>query len=166
MPLNLLKKYPQLLEIDYLNAFNKKKSLRGIFNRDIATNSSFIFKKKQINPTTNNGEIPMDTLFTHLTTVEIDKKTKHREFEYERSVRLHWIKYHIEERKTNNVLKFSLKEPYGYRTYIYDREQKYVIILEPYRNNLEYYLLTAYYLRGRNVKKMENKYKRKLSDLL
>ncbi|MCK4344604.1 MAG: hypothetical protein KAX05_04900, partial [Bacteroidales bacterium] len=76
------------------------------------------------------------------------------------------LKYHIEERKTNSVLKFSLKEPHGYRTYIYDRDQKYVIVLEPYRNNLEYYLLTAYYLKGRNVKKMENKYRRKLSDLL
>jgi len=64
------------------------------------------------------------------------------------------------------MLIFSCKEPQGIRTYIYDKAEKYVVILEPYRNKDEYYLLTAYHLTGRNNKKIENKYKRKLNDVL
>ena len=64
------------------------------------------------------------------------------------------------------MLVFSCKEKQSIRTYIYDKEQKYVIILEPYRNKDEYYLLTAYHLTGPNKKKIENKYKRKLEDVL
>ena len=43
----------------------------------------------------------------------------------------------------------------------------YVIVLEPLREN-EYYLLTAFYVRGKDAKrkKYEKKYKRRLSDLL
>ena len=166
MATNLLKRYPELLEIMHLSVQARNLDLRGVFDRDIQNNSSFRFKNKQINPTTKDGEIPMDTLFHHLTTVVTDEKTKKREFDIDRSVRLHWIKYHVEEKKKDKMLIFSCNEPQGIRTYIYDKEQKYVIILEPYRDKDEYYLLTAYYLTGRNDKKIENKYKRKLDIVL
>lgn len=166
MATNLLRKYPELLQVSHLSPAARTVSLKGVFDRDIRNNSFFKFRTKQINPTSKDGEIPMDTLFHHLTTVVTDEKTKKREFDIDRSVRLHWIKYHIEEKKKDKMLIFSCKEPQGIRTYIYDKAEKYVVILEPYRNKDEYYLLTAYHLTGRNNKKIENKYKRKLNNVL
>ena len=90
MPYNLLKIYNALLELDGLNPKDREKSLMGVFNRDIRNNQFFRFQGKQLNPTTTtkDGEIPMNTLFTHLTTQIIDQKTKEREFEMHRSRRL------------------------------------------------------------------------------
>lgn len=50
------------------------------------------------------------------------------------------------------------------RTYIYDKEERYVIILEPQRSGKDYYLLTAYHLnqkRGKKqiLKKLKNQLK-------
>lgn len=52
----------------------------------------------------------------------------------------------------------------GVRTYIYDKDENYVIVLEPLRNSNEYYLLTAYHLRGKDKSrdKIMKKYKRRL----
>jgi hypothetical protein len=170
MALNLLKKYNQLLDIVALNDFQRKKSLRGIFDRDITNNPNFKFQTKQINPTPADGQDSMERLFTHLTTVIIDKTTNRREFDMARSVRLHWIKYHINENKTDNMLVFSLSEPLGIRTYIYDVIEKYVIVLEPMRDlkKKEYALLTAYFEDGKDSKrsKIMKKYKRRLPDIL
>lgn len=165
MPTNLIKKYPELLELGHLPLHKRLVSLRGVFDKDVTNNKFFKFRSKQINPTTQDGEIPLDTLFRHLTTEEVDKKTKKREFEMDRSQRLHWVRYHIEERKTSNVLVFSTDEKRSVRTYIFDTEQNYVIILEPYRSGNEYYMITAYYLQGRNIEKMHKKYKRRLPNV-
>jgi hypothetical protein len=160
MPFNLIKVYNQLLEIGSFNSYQRKESLKGIFNRDIKDNPNFKFRCKQINPTPKDGEIPMETLFTHLTTKIVDEKTKKREFERERSIRLHWVKHHIDEKEKEGMLVFSTKDKNGLRTYIYDKREFYVIVLEPYRNGTEYYLLSAYHLQGRDKYKIENKYKR------
>ena len=97
----------------------------------------------------------METLLNHLTTREEKdskgKSTRARVFEMNRSQRLHWIKYHIEKRKTINIDIFSYEDRIKgrgevIRTYIYDQDEAYVIILEPQRSKLDYYLLTAYYL--------------------
>lgn len=168
MPYNLLRKYNELLEIASFNENQRTNSLKGVFNRDIANNTQFTFQAKPINPTPKDGEIPMETLFSHLTTIIIDKETNKREFDIHRSIRLHWIRHHAEQRKKENMLIFSVKEPEGNRTYIYDKDEKYVIILEPLRNKNEYYLLTAYYLMGKDEKrdKMGRKYKRRLPEVL
>lgn len=168
MPLNLLKKYNQLLELAALNTVLRKQSLQAIFDRDITNNSAFKFKDKQISPTPIDGEIKMSTLFTHLTTVIADKNARKREFDMDRSIRLHWVKYHIDENKKDKMLVFSVKEPEGYRTYVYDIEEKYVIVLEPLRKKNEYYLLTAFFVKGKDAKrdKFKKKYKRRLDDLL
>jgi len=110
----------------------------------------------------------METLYNHLTTAMVDKITRRREFDIHRSLRLHWVKHHIEEKKSDNMLCFSVKEPEGVRTYIYDVDEKYVIILEPYRNKTEYYLLTAYHLTGKDAQrdKIIKKYKRKLNEVI
>jgi hypothetical protein len=166
MPLNLLKVYNKLLEIDHLPPAERTKSLRAVFDRDIANNTSFRFRRKPIRPTTIDGQIPMDTLFAHLTTTVTDEKTKKREFERNRSIRLHWVKYHIDGLKKENMLVFSVIDPNGKRTYIYDKQEFYVIILEPMRNTDEYYLLTAYHLNGGDKFKIEKKYKRRLNEVL
>ncbi len=165
MPTNLLKIYPQLLEIDHLNEAQRAVSLRGVFKRDIEDNTDLNFRKKKINPI-KKEEDAMQILFHHLTTKIVDKRTNRREFEPKRSKRLHWIKYHIDENKKDNMLIFSVEDPEGIRTYIFDEEQKYVIILEPYHNRQEYYLLTAYYLEGRNPEKIKRKYKRRLPHII
>lgn len=168
MPLNLLKSYNTLLEIAHLDPQNRSKSLMLVFDRDITNNPSFKFQGKQITPTPKDGEIKMSTLFTHLTTVISNKKTRQREFDLDRSIRLHWVKYHIQEKKKSNMLIFSVKEPEGVRTYIYDKDEWYVIVLEPLRKMNEYYLLSAYYVKGKDAKrnKFEKKYKRKLDEVL
>ena len=66
------------------------------------------------------------------------------------------------------MLCFTVKEPEGNRTYIYDKTEKYVIVLEPLRNGTEYYLLSAYHVQGKDARrnKIERKYRRKLDILL
>lgn len=166
MPLNLLKKYNSLLDISGLNVPNRKISLLKIFDRDITDNASFKLRGKLITPTPKDGEIKMSTLFTHLTTHIVDEKTRRREYDLHRSMRLHWLKHHVDN--NGKVLCFTVKEPQGHRTYIYDRTEKYVIVLEPKHNNTIYYLLTAYHLRGRDGKrdKMMRKYKRRIEEIL
>ena len=168
MPFNQLKRYNDLLDITGMSPHNRNTSLRGVFDRDITNNANFKFRTKQITPTPLDGEIKMDTLFLHLTRVMVDKKTRAREYDVHRSQRLHWVKYHIEEKKKENMLVYSVKEPDGNRTYVYDKHEKYVIVLEPLRNKDEYYLLSAYYVRGKDAKrnKFEKKYKRRLPALL
>lgn len=168
MPLNLTKRYNELLELASLSNPNRTKSLLAIFQRDIVNNSLFHFRKKPINPTPKDGIATLDTLFHHLTTEITDEATRKREFDIHRSMRLHWVRFHLEEKNPNNILVFSVAERQGNRTYIYDRLENYVIILEPLRKTEEYYLLTAYHIRGKDLarNKMEQKYKRKLNEIL
>jgi hypothetical protein len=168
MSLNLIKSYNQLLELSAMDEFQRKKSLRGVFDRDITNNPNFKFQTKQINPTPADGQDSMERLFMHLTTVIVYKSTNKREFDMARFVRLHWIKYHIEERKKDNMFVFSVAEPDGTRTYIYDKDEQYVIVLEPMRRKNEYYLLTAYYIEGKDKArdKMIKKYRRRLNDVI
>jgi hypothetical protein len=168
MPYNLIKVYNTLLELDAMNPSQRETSLMGIFNRDIVRNTSFRFHGKPINPTPQDGVISMSTLFTHLTTHIINEKTREREFEVHRSRRLHWVKHHIDEKKKDRMLVFSVKEPDGFRTYILDIAESYVVVLEPLREKNEYYLLTAFNIRGKDAQrnKYEKKYKRRLPDVL
>lgn len=175
--LNLLKKYNQLLEIDSLSEVERNKSLHRIFDRDITNNKFLCFREKRIFPIPSEGMDNMEQLYFHLTTKETDKQTKHREFDRQRSIRLHWLRHHIEERKKNDMLIFSTKNGREKRTYIYDRIEKYVIVLEPKeRQNNEnetgifryYYLLTAFFLEGKDAarQKIENLYVRRCEELL
>ncbi|RYM30837.1 hypothetical protein ERX46_17295 [Brumimicrobium glaciale] len=174
MPFNVIKKYPELLELNQFSPFQRKESLMRIFNRDIADNSRFFFREKHIRPTKIEGESPMQTLFNHLTTRsdedEKGNKLGSRSFEMARSIRLHWIKSHIEESTKETVEVFSYEDRVKgkdvIRTYIYNKTQKYVIILEPLRNTADYYLLTAYPLNERGGKKqIDKKFKRKLVEV-
>lgn len=125
-------------------------------------------QKHHFNPTPADGINSMERLFTHLTTKITDKSTRKRSFDLLRSERMHWIKFHIEERKESCLLVFSVHEPEGKRTYLYDRDEKYVIVLEPLRKKDEYYLLTAYCEEGKDKErgKIMRKYSRRLPDTL
>lgn len=171
MPLNLLKKYPELLELNQLEVDKRRVSLLRIFKRDIEDNKLFCFRSKQVRPTKKEGESSMLTLFNHLTTRSDEdksgKKLRSRSFEMNRSIRLHWIKHHIYELKKNNVFVFSYEDRVDrrgvIRTYVYNEMEKYVIVLEPQRSKMDYYLLTAYYLDEKyGIKQIKKKYKNRL----
>jgi hypothetical protein len=168
MPLNLLKKYPCLLDLSCLNEEERKLSLRRVFDRDITDNDCFLFRGKKIYPIKTNGIVDMDREFFHLTTYSVlgSDNVEHRVYDHFRSERLHWIKVHIDEKTGEDQIVFSVTERNQKkrvdqnRVYIYNKNQKYVVVLEPYRNNTAYFLLTAYYL---NEKYSEKQMKKKLN---
>lgn len=176
---NLLKQYNALLEVDMMNPAQRTMSLRGVFNRDIQNNPSFAFREKKIHPVPVEGMDKMDRLFFHLITTVTDQATKHREYDRERSVRLHWIKYHIDENKKDEMLIFSTVNGSEKRTYIYDKVEQYVIVLEPKEMKQKseegeeqiyryYFLLTAYKLEGKDKQrnKIEKLYDRRNPEIL
>lgn len=164
MPFNQIKKYNQLLELNAYSVKQRTVCLRQIYDRDIVPVKRIAFRAKPLNPTPHENKIDLDRHFFHLTTKTIDEKTKHRDYDKDRCERLHWVKFHIDEKKKEDVLVFSVKEPDGIRTYIYDCIEKYVIVLEPLRKVNEYYLLTAYLVQGKDKArdKFIKKFKRKL----
>jgi hypothetical protein len=172
MPFNLLKVYPELLEIDHLNEKERRDSLMKIFVRDIQDNTTLNFRTKKIWPT-KHDPISMEVLFDHLTTEEIEVKRDEltaylrRDYEPDRSKRLHWVRYHIEENKKIDMDIFSAEERVKgsnvIRTYIFDKTQKYVVVLEPQNTGRDYYLITAYYLnRDWGEKAMKKRMKKRL----
>ncbi|MBD5232970.1 MAG: hypothetical protein HDS65_02195 [Bacteroidales bacterium] len=179
MPFNKLKKYPELLDIAFMSDKDRRISLREIFDRDIADNPNFAFRNKRIYPLKTDGLIDMDREFIHLTTEEADieeedgKIVKHRVFDIHRSRRLHWIKPHIEEVIEDKVVVFSVLErdvkarKNVVKTYIYNKSEKYVIVLQAQHGNTSaYFLLTAYYLnREYGEKAILKKYRKRLPDI-
>lgn len=176
MAINLLKRYNEHLELLHFTEAQRTVSLRGIFDRDIAENERFQFRTKIIRPLKREGVIDVESLFSHLTMKskeikdENGKVIKSRsEFDIHRSKRLHWIWYHIQEKKID-VKIFSTKERKEgkdvLRTYIFDEKENYVIVLEPQRSKQDYYLLSAHYLDEKNgPKKIKNKWKRRLPEV-
>lgn len=168
MPFNLLKQYNDLLDLLSLSPIERNRSLRGVFDRDFVQSSQPTFLGKPVFPTPKDGQNTVDTLFAHLTTVIVDKKERRREFDMKRSERLHWVRFHLDQRKQVEMRVFSVKEPDGVRTYIHDMAEKYVVVLEPLKKTPGYYLLTAYYVEGRDAQrdKFDKKYKRRLPNIL
>lgn len=176
MAINLLKRYNEFLELLHFNEHQRTASLRGVFDRDIANNEKFLFRSKIIHPLRKEGEIDMETLFSHLTKKTEDiidengKKIKARNiFDIDRSKRLHWIWHHIQEIKKDLHI-FSCNERKNGKdvihTYIFDADEDYVIVLEPHRSQQDYYLLSAYYLNESWAKKsMRQKWKKRLPEV-
>ena len=172
MPINLIKQYPDLLEILHMASVERQASLRRIFKRDIEDNLDFKFRSVRIYPIKTEGEADMDREFMHLTTERVKDKDENGNtvsknvFETERSKRLHWINHHVHERTPKNIVVFSVterdrsKRKDVTKTYIYDKVEKYVIVLECQRGK-GYYLLTAYHMdRPYSQKQIQNKMKR------
>ncbi len=166
MAFNLLKTYNGLLELDGLSVFARNKSLEGIFVRDFI-DSNVLFRGNVVDPTPKEGKDTMAVLFDHLTKKDYEKNG-HREYDRNRSIRLHWVKHHISERTPNKVIVFSVNDPSGIRTYIFDQTESYVVVLEPRKrqDSKSYYLITAYFLSDKgNYEKLMRKYKRRLGDI-
>lgn len=170
---NTLKKYNDLLELNYLSPRQRDESLKGIFERDIVSNKQFKFRNKQIRPIKKDGIPALDTLFQHLTTKAVQKSGKNNKkyksranFDIRRSERLHWIWHLIQEKE--NIKIFSYKDRIRgknkIRTYLFDEKENYVIVLEPFRKTSDYYLLTAYYLEKKygGHKTIKKKYENRL----
>lgn len=154
MPLNLTKRYPLLLELAGMSDKERTRSLHMIFDRDITYNDLFSFRSKRIYPIKTDGQIDMDREFLHLTTNEElgEDGVPHRIYDRFRSERQHWVRTHIEEKTGDDITVFSIEERNTKkrrdetRVYIYNKGQKYVVVLEPQRKGQAYFLLTAYYL--------------------
>jgi hypothetical protein len=78
----------------------------------------------------------------------------------------------LEEKKKDNVEVFSVEERDQkkrkdiIRTYIYDVEQKYIIVLDPQRTQKDYYLVTAFHLnKDYGEKKIKKLIKNRLPEL-
>jgi hypothetical protein len=174
MPFNLIKTYNQLLEIAHLDEQQKNKSLYAIFKRDIEDNETLNFRGKKIWPI-KSDQPAMQTLYSHLTCIsekveEGDRVYKRRIFDHHRSVRLHWVLYHLLERKAEGVKVFSAEERIDgrdvKRTYIYDVDEKYIVVLEPQKTGNDYYFITAHYLYEKwGTKAMAKRLKHALPDI-
>ena len=70
--LNLLKVYPELLDLSYLSEKDRKDVLLKIFVRDIENNPELKFQGKRIYPIKDDGPIEMGREFTHLTCNGLD----------------------------------------------------------------------------------------------
>jgi polynucleotide 5'-kinase involved in rRNA processing len=180
MPFNLIRKYPDILDIRVMSETERRNSLRGVFDRDITNNPGFSFLGKKIYPIKTDGIIDMDREFMHVTTERIEVEENGRKFyqnvfEFDRSERLHWIKTHTEGQiNDSKIVVFSVNErdkekrkdvP---RTYLYNQTKKYVIVFEPLqRNGNAYFLITAYYLNKEyGVKIIEKKLQKRLDIIL
>ena len=174
---NLTKEYPELLDLaHYPNEKQRDEVLKAIYERDIEDNPFFKFREKRIYPIKDDGAVEMARELMHLTRKEVEEEgVKHRVFDIQRSRRLHWIKPHMEESTGEaNIEVFSVVERDQKnrkdiaRTYIYNKFQKYVIVLEPQiRSGNAYYLLTAYYLdEDYGEKMMKKKMKKRLQEVL
>ena len=159
MPTNLTKQYNQLLDLMYSTERQNLQSIRAIFNRDIPNHPHFAFQNKPVLPTTAEGEDTMDRLFRHLTTVVTDEATRKREFESERSIRIHWIRYHVDGLGT--VKPFIFHGPTEDKIYLLDKSEKYVIVLQLLRNKAPYYLLTAFKLEPSNYRGLLTKFEKR-----
>ncbi|MFV8280613.1 hypothetical protein ACNKXS_03665 [Christiangramia marina] len=177
MAFNLVKKYDSFLEIGHFTEQERSRILRQIFDRDIADNEDFSFHNKIIRPLKKEDVFDVDSLFKHLTFRSEEykdlngRKLKRRNiFDFERSKRLHWILPHIDLKLKNVKIEvFSSKVRKDgkdvIRTFIYNVDKQYVIILEPQRSGLDYYFITAYYLDKKlgGPKSIQKSMKRKLS---
>jgi len=166
MPTNLIIRYNQLLELAYLTPAQRTVSLGGVFRRDFEEKAAELaFRSQRVYPIPGE-EDNLKRLFRHLTTVVVDHATGKREYEAERSERLHWVRVHILEQITTPCLVFYAEDPEGERLYIFNEAERYVVVLQPLRKVDAFYLLTAYRLEPRNMKKIKNKYRRRLPDPL
>ena len=160
---NKLKQYNSLLELDGMGVRERRESLNGIFQRDfIDTTPSF--RAKTVRPTPKEGKEVMDVLLHHLTTCTESKDESSREYDRDRAIRIHWVCHHIYERSADKLDVFSVREKKAIRTYLWDKTERYVVILEPKDDNT-YYLITAYYLSGGNWFKIESKSRRRLPEV-
>ncbi|MES2286842.1 MAG: hypothetical protein V4547_14225 [Bacteroidota bacterium] len=151
---------------DFLNIFGTpaevEAALMPVFLRDMVDHPCMHFNGKPI--VYVRGPLDAQRAFNHLTKKEEDGGRKY--FDFDRAKRLHWVKYFLEKGLTKNKFwVFSYVHPkHGLRTYIYHKKLKFVVILEPSPN--EYFLVSAFYVKGTGIESMEKKFANKLPNLM
>ena len=168
---NLMKKYPELLELSGSEQDNWA-SLSRVFKRDIQDNPDFVFRGDRIYPLKCEGLMDLERLFKHLThraehfTDDAGRDYEKRIYDARRSERLHWIRHHVEEKSPDCLEVFTVTERDTAKrrdvtkTYLYDAGEHYVIVLEHQRKG-GYYLLTAFYLSEKYAEKQLEKKRKK-----
>ena len=168
---NLMKKYPELLELSGSEQDNWA-SLSRVFKRDIQDNPDFVFRGDRIYPIKCEGLMDLERLFTHLThradhfVDAAGRDYEKRVYDARRSERLHWIRHHVEEKSPDCLEVFTVTERDTAKhrdvtkTYLYDAGEHYVIVLEHQRKG-GYYLLTAFYLSEKYAEKQLEKKRKK-----
>lgn len=158
MPSNLLKHYNDRLDMLYPSLNENIQSFRRVYDRDFS-GFQFSFRAYPIHPTPAEDEDTMDRVFRHLTTVIVDESTRKREFETARSIRIHWVKHHLEERNPEILNVFTVLDER--RVYVLDTTERYVIVLEPFRSEQAFFLLTAYHLEDSRYRNLMKKCKKR-----
>ncbi len=158
MPTNLLKEYNALLDWLYADFWENIRSIYRVFARDFIEKAPVLFNGQVVHPLPTDGGEQMERQFEHLTTVVVDKATNKRSFDQQRAIRIHWILHHLMMKKSVNLLLFFV--PREQRVYILDRDEKYVIILEKFRKESDFFLLTAYLLEDDSFRKILKRYER------
>ncbi len=160
MPFNLSKAYADLLDIGYLPEQARRKSLRGIFDRDFQQGQTLSMRGKPVYPLPHAAPVDLDPVFWHLISCTVPGDKTKRDYESERACRLHWVKPHLEETVPDPLLVFETDEGGEDRLYILNKKEKYLVVLNPLRKVEGYYLLTAYHLGDDSLRKMMRKYER------
>lgn len=158
MPTNQLVIYNRLLELLHGTPARNIASIRAVFNRDFVEGPVITFYKLPILPRPTEDSSPIEQLFWHLTTVEVDNRVKKRAFDTNRALRIHWIKHHLITR-VHNTLYFKVKDEN--RVYILDQDEKYLVVLDPSRAKNAFYLLTAFHLGDSGFRKVLKKYEKR-----
>lgn len=162
MSRNQAKTYNQLLELYNPLPMDNLRSIKMVFSRDFLNPFNIKLRGYNVKPTYSDNQDTLERVFTHLTTVITDQKTRRREFDVLRAVRLHWIKHHLEE-KLPEVLKiFTVIDEN--RFYVLDLAEKYVVVLEGHVKTKDFFLLTAYYLEDSRFRNLMTKYEKRGRD--
>ncbi len=163
-PTNLNKEFDEFLDIIGKSPDDAMASLRLIFNRDMIN-----FPCKEFNGRVmvyTRDPLDAERQLNHLVKKKINGERKY--IDNERAKRLHWVKYFLENAlKRNKYWVFSYKHPKeGIRTYIYHKNLKFIVILEPNIDKNEYYLITAYYVLGTGIEDIKDLYAQKLPNII
>lgn len=165
-PLNLEVKFGDDLDIGHLRHSDALISLRRVFDRDFITNPCTHFLGKEIIYVREGNT--NDQVFDHVTMKQ--EYGKRHLIDNKRAIRIHWIKTILEKAGTSKSKKyqvFSHVHPkHGLKTYVYHKNLKHLIILEPSECGQKYIFITAFHVSGSGLDEIRDKYDNKLPDIM
>jgi hypothetical protein len=164
-PLNLEIKFGEDLIIGHLRPNDALLSLRRVFDRDFIVKPCTHFLNKEIIYVREGNT--NDKVFEHVTMKQ--EYGKRHLIDNKRAIRIHWIKTILEKAGTSKSKKyqvFSHVHPkHGLKTYVYHKNLKHLIILEPSFCGQKYYFVTAYHVSGTGLDDIREKFENKLSEV-
>jgi hypothetical protein len=165
-PFNLDVKFGDDLIIGHLQNVEALQSLRRVFDRDFIKNPCTHFLGKEIIYVREDNT--SDAVFDHITKKQ--EYGKRDLIDNKRAIRIHWIKTILEKAGESKSKKYRVFSHYhtkhGLRTYIYHRNLKHLIILEPTPCKTKYYFITAYHVSGSGIDSLDKKYENRLPEIV